>query len=133
MKIGDLLRELTSRRSDAITIATLKEALAHILDAARELGAVERENARLRRYIEKVETANSRLMQVHSDAHAEREQLVRDLVPTLDVITDVFNRARQMRDALAPSSRPYIPPRSAASIDALTDYREAPVEAHHGE
>jgi hypothetical protein len=66
-------------------------------------------------------------------AHAEREQLVRDLAPALDVITDVFNRARQMRDALAPSSRPYIPPPSAASIDALIDYREAPVEAHHGE
>jgi hypothetical protein len=131
VKLGDLLRTLTAKRGDAIVIATIKESLAHVLDGARELGTVQREVARLQRYATRVENANSRLVQLHCAAHAEREQLLKDLAPALDVVADVFNRAREQRDSLAPSSRPYVPPSPTSSADALDGYREAPVEAHH--
>lgn len=131
--IGQLLQEALTAGAPTERLNRIRAALQCTLTTAAELGKVQREVAVLTRYTEKLEAANSRLTQRMSKAHAEREQFVRDLVPALDLITNVFNRAREQRDSLAPSSTPYNPPPVCVLATSIDGYREAPVEAHEGD
>lgn len=115
---------------DAPLANLLRDALSHLLDAAAEAGGQQLEIDRLTRYTERLEQKNTELAQRLIAIEPFAERMLAELAPALDAVTEAFNRAAQLKSALAGGRQPDRINRGQLSDETLSAVLAAPGMAH---
>jgi hypothetical protein len=102
--LGRALLRAHAMGQDELT-APMRQAMSHIIDAAREQGATETKLQRANKQNDRVLEANLALSRRLMAAQMASENLVRDLAPALEQITTTFQRAITHQAALVKAPR----------------------------
>jgi len=124
-QIGVALQAALGAKLEPKHMAPLRRAMTLVFDAAKESGRQLRE-------IDRLTAENRELTQRLALLVPWSEQLLATLAPALDVVSDAFHKAAQLKSAAAPRPSDHIR-RGHVSLETLAAVREAPDMAHQGD